>query len=111
MANRYPIKCVGFASTLDYADDLAIDRAIDGTGRARAFYVEPKQMWRIVHPYLTAHERAELWTFYKANRRLPIEFNPHGSGPAISAIITRPPVFRQVGKDVYSAELSLEQFP
>jgi hypothetical protein len=111
MAASYPINCIGFASALDYIDDLRMDRAIDGTGRARAFFTQPKQVWRVIHPYLTEAERATLWQFYLTNRRLPIQFQPLKDSPPISAIIVGPPTIRLAGYRVYSAELDVAQFP
>lgn len=62
------------ATTTDpYDDDIRVDRAVDGTAKARAFYSGRKHHFVVKH-LLTSTDFATLLAFYDANRTIEVDF-------------------------------------
>lgn len=64
-------------STETWLDDLKIDRAVDGTAKARAFFTGKKRAFMIKHE-LSYTDRDTLEAFYDANRTTPFYFTWDG---------------------------------
>jgi hypothetical protein len=111
VADKYPFRCIGLDSELVVEDDVRVDRAIDGTGRGRAFYTTPKAAWRVVHPAMRWAQVQELATFYAAHRTVPFDFDPIHEEPAISGLMTQPPRIKPLGNGLFRVEVSIVQIP
>ena len=67
-------------SSCGFLDDLVLDRAVNGAGRARSFYTTKKRAFDLRHK-LTPSEFAQLVAFYDANKlfRVTLNWNPDGA--------------------------------
>jgi hypothetical protein len=111
VADKYPFPCVGLDSELLIEDDIRVDRAVDGTGRARVFYATPKAAWRVLHPAMTWTQVQELAAFYGSHRAVPFEFDPIPEHAPITGVITQPPRIKPLGNGLFRVELAIVQLP
>jgi len=91
----YPTFSQSVDSTFDWLDDIQIDRASNGTVKARALFTAPKAIGNILHR-LTNTERATLDAFYLANRRIPFDFVWSGDGLTYSCLFSGPPKYKSL---------------
>jgi hypothetical protein len=80
-------------TTEDYADDVRIDRAVDGTGRARSFYTGPKRIINAALRGLSPAQWSEFDQFYRTNRATPftIPWGQCGSQANLPVMFQSPP--------------------
>lgn len=71
-------------------DDLAVDRASNGTPRVRAFYTAPKKKFVLVFEGATAADKASVEAFYTTNRLLAISYTWPGDGSAYTCYFGAP---------------------
>lgn len=78
------------ASTEEGVDDVTLDRAVDGSVKARGFYTARKRRFRLRH-FVTSSERATLQTFYDTNRLLTVTLTWVPDGQAYTCLFQGPP--------------------
>jgi hypothetical protein len=104
---------LSLTSNDDLEDDVKIDRAVDGTGRARSFYIQPKHHIGGALRGIDEAEWATLDAFYRANRIQPftIPWGPCGSPAPLPVLFSSPPkrVFHGLG--LSTATVDLVEFP
>lgn len=88
-------------------DDVQIDRAGNGSARARAFYGATKYEFDVIHAALTAAQRATLDSFYTANRLLAVDFASDYTGATHSCLMAGAPEFTPLGANLYRAHIKL----
>jgi hypothetical protein len=96
-----------------YTDDVKIDRATDGTGRARSFYTSPKHSITGELRAITEAEWNTLDAFYRANRIQPftIPWGPCDAPVPLSVLFAAPPAREFHGAGLSTATLTLVEFP
>jgi hypothetical protein len=82
-------------STEDGVDDLKIDRAVNGSVKARAFYTARKRKWKLKH-LLTATELNALLTFYDTYRTTANTFTWTRDGASYTVLFDEPPKYETV---------------
>lgn len=108
MAN-YPSFPQLVGSTHTPFDDLQIDRSIDGTAYARAFYAARKDRF-VLHHDLTLAQRDTLLAFYDANRAIPFDLLWTGDGTTYTnCLFNDLPKFSYLGKGYVHAEVPIER--
>jgi len=88
-------------------DDVRIDRAANGTARARVFYAAAKYEFDVVQAALTPAQRATLEAFYAANRLLTVDFVSDFTGATHTCFMEGPPEFMPLGANLYRARTKL----
>lgn len=86
----YPSFSQLLASNEEGVDDLTLDRAVNGSVKARAFYTSRKRRFNLRH-YLSSSERATLQTFYDTNRLLTVTLTWVADGQAYTCLFAGPP--------------------
>jgi hypothetical protein len=105
---NYPTFPQLLGSTRETFDDLTLDRAIDGTGRGRAFFVGRQDRFVLRH-VLRPADWTTLLTFYDTNRTLPITLKFDGDGATYSNVMfSRAPRPVYEGAGWIEAEVNLE---
>jgi len=101
------------STNADLADDVRIDRATDGTGRARGFYIAPKLIIATVLPGLNVPDWQLFDSFYRANRMQPftIPWGPCGAEVALPVLFADPPKRRFHGGGLSTVTFNLVEFP
>lgn len=91
-------------------DDLTVDRAVNGTAKARAFYTARKRQFQVRH-LLTKAERDTLLAFYDANRLVSCLFTWTGdTTPTVyTCLFERPPELRHASPSIIEAIVRLVQ--
>jgi hypothetical protein len=97
----------------EYEDDLKVDRAVDGTGRARLFYSTPKLRLDAALRGLDRAQWREFDAFYRAYRGAPftILWGPCGSQAALPVIFATPPRQTFHTAEYSSVTFTLVEFP
>jgi hypothetical protein len=100
-------------TTADLEDDVKIDRATDGTGRARAFYLNPKQKISAALTAITQLEWEEFDAFYRAYRvqSFTVPWGPCDAPVALPVLFASPPSRKFLGGGLSSVTFSLVEFP
>lgn len=84
-----------------------VDRAQDGSARARSFYPSTKRTFTVRH-ILTAAEVATLLTFYETNKLLAVDLAWTGPDAGdYTCLFTARPTFRALAPDAFEAESRL----
>lgn len=92
------------AETAD--DGVKIDRAVNGSARARSLWVSPKLMLS-VRLILDAEERVTLDAFYLANRALVVAYNSElATG---NFLFASPPQYKRVSPEMFEVTVKLEE--
>ena len=81
----YPAFTQLLTSADAWQDDLKVDRAVDGTAKARAFYPGRKHQFSVRHT-LVAADLATFLAFYDANRALEVDFTWAADGNVYSCL-------------------------
>jgi hypothetical protein len=104
---------LSLTSSADYDEDLRIDRAVDGTGRARLFYSAPKLRIDAALRGLDRAQWREFDTFYRANRGVPftIPWGPCGSQADLPVIFATAPKQTFHTPEFSSVAFTLIEFP
>ncbi len=90
-------------------DDVQIDRASNGTAKARVLYTVPKKAFTVVHQGLTALEKQTLMDFYATNRAAEIDFLWAADGVTYSVLFAAAPK-PEIGPGLYwNVTVALEQ--
>lgn len=103
----YPAYRQHVTSVARKVDDIQIDRAGNGTARARAFFTVPKYVFEVIHPALTEAERAAIEAFYLANRLLPVDFASDFTGATHVCLMDGPPEFIPLGASRYRGRIKM----
>lgn len=107
----YPAIPFSLASTESVADDIQLDRAMDGRGRARMFYTEPKATWSLLHVGVSLDDVQTLRGFYAAQRGTVVTIY-YGCPPvAHSGLALQPPQVTHLGGGLYQVAQQMAQFP
>lgn len=88
---------------------LEIDRAEDGTARARSYHAGDKVQIEVEHPYLTGVEKSALDAFYAANRLLAFDYESPSDGVTRSMLFASAPIYRNEPGNRYTATVEMEQ--
>lgn len=105
----YPTLPTEFKSDPKPLNKLDIDRAEDGTARARSFYTSDKHGIPLTHPRITAAEKATLAAFYAANRLIPFDYVSLTDGGTYSCLFAKPPRYELHSDGRWTAAVELEQ--
>lgn len=105
----YPTLPTGYGADPAPINAIDIDRAEDGTARARSFYATDKFKISIDHPDLTAAQKAVLDAFYSTNRLLAFDYVSVNSGLTYSCLFTRAPAYTYIVAGHWSARVDVEQ--
>lgn len=104
----YPTLPTNYGSDFASANALVIDRAEDGTGRARSFGAD-KGKAEVVHPRLSADDKATLDAFYSANRLLPYDYTSPTDNVLRACLFAGPIDWKREPGDRWTATVSMEQ--
>jgi hypothetical protein len=104
---------LALATTTELTDDMRIDRAVDGTGRARSFYLQPKEKIAAQLAGLTAQEWADFDTFYRAHRAtmFTIPWGPCADPIELPVVFASPPQRKFHGNGYSDVTFALVEFP
>ena len=105
----YPTLPTSFGSDPDPLNSLDIDRAEDGTGRARSHYVQDKVKIKISHPYLDSAQKLVLDTFYNANRLLTLTYVSPTDGITRTCVFSAPVSYKREYGEHWTATVNMEQ--
>lgn len=103
---------LALSSTDELDDDIKIDRAVDGTGRAQMFYLAPKHRIGAALNGLSASEWATFDNFYRGARAqvFTITF-PCGAPVPLSVMFSTAPKRTFIGNGRSSVTFTLVEFP
>jgi hypothetical protein len=104
----YPVLPTSYGSDPEPINSIEIDRAVDGTARARSFQSTDKVRIPVKHPRLTADQKATLEAFYAANRVIPFDYAAI-DGVTRSCMFKRPPRWKRAAANRHDADVELEQ--
>lgn len=104
----YPTLPTRYGCDFTPATSLVIDRAEDGTGRARSYGAD-KGKAKVVHPYLDAADRAVLDAFYAANRLLPYDYTSPADNVMRSCMFAGPIDWKREPGSRWTATVGMEQ--
>lgn len=105
----YPTLATRYGSDPEPINSLAIDRAEDGTARGRAMMTTDKVRVTIVHPYMTAADKATLDAFYTDNRLIPFDYTSPADEIARSMIFAGPPKWERAPGNRWTATVDIEE--
>lgn len=98
-------------STEEFVDDLVLDRATNGSVKARAFYSARKRSWKVRH-LLNATDLGTLLTFYDTYRLAANSFTWHRDDTAYTFLFDGPPQYeiaRAGSNRLYSVTVEMVQ--
>lgn len=104
----YPTLPTKYGSDFGPATSLVIDRAEDGTGRARRFGAD-KGKASVVHPWLDAADKAVLDAFYSANRLLPFDYTSPADSISRSCLFAGPIAWKREYGSRWTATVGIEE--
>lgn len=105
----YPTLPTTYGSDPEAVTKLAIDRAEDGTGRARALHSTDKRRWQVKHPLLTSAQKTTLDAHYSANRLNAFDYACPAAGATFSVLYAQAPRYEIQPGGWYTATVDLEQ--
>lgn len=105
----YPTLPTASGSDPEPLSKLAIDRAEDGSGRARALHSAEKRRWTLKHPYLTGGQKATLDAHYAAHRLAPFDYACPAAGATFSVLYTGAPKYEVQPGGHYVVTVDLEE--
>lgn len=116
MADLFPFtvfgqSSMGLSSSESASDDLDVQRAMNGQGRARVFFTQPKREWVVVHPCLSEVQVQQLDAFYETHRGVVIELPVDTIGNTVGVVMLAPPARRMLGGGLYEAQTRMAEFP
>lgn len=88
------------------ATKIDIDRAEDGTARARSYGTDKVEI-PLNHPMLTAAQKATLAAFYTANRLIEFDYVSLGDGTTYSCLFDGPITWQRDTSGRYTATVKL----
>jgi hypothetical protein len=86
----YPSLTQLLNSTEEWVDDIVLDRAVNGTVKARAFFAAKKRRFVLQHD-LSSTDRATLQTFYNTNRLLAVTLTWAADAQSYTCLFEGPP--------------------
>lgn len=104
----YPTLPTAFGSDPVPVRMLTVDRAEDGTARARVFGSDKAQI-TVQHPWISAAQKSTLDAFYSANRSLSFDYIDPTSGGAYVCIFGGAPRYTRKEGDYWDASVPMEQ--
>ena len=110
----FPASLAFALSTVDtLTDDVKIDRATDGTGRAQSFYTGPKHSIDAALNGLSAGDWAAFDDFYRTNRAQPftIPWGPCDAPTDLPVMFATPPKRIFLGTGRSTVTFTLVEFP
>lgn len=105
----YPTLPTAYGSDPDVLSKLEIDRAEDGTGRARALHSTDKRKWKMEHPLLTGAQKVALDAHYSAERLNTFDYACPATNTTYSVLYARAPAYKIQPGGWYTATVELEQ--
>lgn len=85
--SAYPSLGCSYESKATVDAGLQIDRADDGSVRARRFYAADTVTFDLVHDHVTATERDQILAHYAAHRAVTFAFTWPGNGFVYSSVL------------------------
>lgn len=104
----YPTKGIQYGANESLSADRQIDRASNGTARARMFYASPKRTFDFTHQVDNA-DLATFKAFYAANLTASFAFLWAGDGVSYTCIFAAEPVYTPLGVDWNTVKVTLAQ--
>lgn len=98
----------------DYGSDpvplaqAKIDRAEDGTGRARSLGAD-KVRFKLSHPRLSSADKSTLDAFYSANRLLDVAYTCKTDAAIYTCVFAGAPKYERHPGSFWTATVELEQ--
>lgn len=105
----YPSLPTAYGSDPEALNRLDIDRAEDGTARARALYTTDKRRWKIVHPLLTQAQKLSLDDHYAAHRTAVFDYACPVSGQTYAVLYARAPAYERIPGGWTTAKVEIEE--
>ena len=105
----YPTFVTAPGSDLEPIQSVEIDRAEDGTARGRSYYTSDKHIGKVVHPWMTAAEKATLDAFYTTNRLLAFDYTSLGDNVSRSMLFAGAPKYKREVGEFWTATVPMEQ--
>ena len=93
-------------STAEWVDDLQIDRAVNGSVKARAFYTAKKRRFVLQH-LLNKADVGTLQTFYDTYRLVANTMTWAGDSVAYTVLFDGPPSVKPIGGPYSKVEVRL----
>ena len=103
----YPSYQQHISSRAQLRDGVEIDRAGNGSARARSFWAAQKYEFDITHPSLTLAERDSLVAFHAANNFVAVDFVSEETRATHSCLFDGPPLFEPLGANMFRARVKL----
>jgi len=88
---------ISMMSTSQLIDDVRVERAIDGSARARSMFISAKGQWNVILPGLTTAQLDMFNAFYAANRAAVFMFYPNCEDVYYSALFSATPMYKVNG--------------
>jgi len=85
--SAYPSIACSYESKASVDAGLQIDRADDGSVRARRFYAADTAGFELVHDLVTAAQRDQILAHYAAHRAVTFAFTWPGNGVTYNAML------------------------
>lgn len=104
----YPDLPTDYGSDPEPLDQAKIDRAEDGTARARSLGAD-KVKFKLKHPRLSASDKSTLDAFYAANRLLEVAYTCKTDSAAYTCIFAAAPRYERHPGSFWTATVELEQ--
>lgn len=104
----YPALPTEYRSDPQPITRLAIDRAEDGTARGRAYHAADKVKIKVIHPLLTAADKATLDAFYATNRLIQFDYEAI-DGVTRSMLFAAPIQYERHPGSRWTASVDMEQ--
>lgn len=101
-----PTECGSEPSPITKID---IDRAEDGTARARSFHPTDKHGMTLEHKALDSTDKTTLADFYTANRLIPFGYTSPADGVARTCIFAGPPEWIAEPGERWTAKVKIEE--
>lgn len=86
---------------------LDIDRAEDGTARARSYHAADKSQISVEHPFLDTTDKATLDDFYTANRLLAFDYESPSDGVTRAMLFVSPIRYRAEPGNRFTATVEM----
>ncbi len=102
----YPTLPTEFGGDPTPESGLQIDRAEDGTARARA-YGGDRMKITIRHPWLTSAQKSTLDAFYSSNRLIPFDYTSVHDGVTRSCLFASGPKYKREFGDYWTASVEM----
>ena len=104
----YPVLSTNYGSDPVPITKVNVDRAEDGTGRARS-YTADKVRFTLVHEHLSSGDKTTLDAYYSTNRLLSFDYVSIADSVTRTCIFAAPIKHKREFGDFWTATVELEE--